>query len=190
MEQLVEEKKEEISLEEKLSMAFNEVDAEKYHRYAVIMYKKGLFQKEEVKDFNENEYTDVTFKNGYKGYMIYKDKDDILFMVKPLNAEDGEDVYAYDVLRLPKLSDEELIKAMAYKRSKPILTYVLLGFFGFALLLGLIDFFMIFFDSMSAGFKDALLYAYFYSGGYITISLGILVLISIKLKKSCCGRKK
>ena len=99
-------------------------------------------------------------------------------------------VYAYEVLNLVNVSDEECHALFHHAHRHPIGMYCIIGGLVFGLLLGLAVFFALFFDSLGSGdFITSLTYAYFYAGGYVTVGVGVLGLLLRSLKRCSKGPK-
>lgn len=179
---------EEKSKEQKALELFNELENKKLQKKAALLYKFDLYDKKQIDSFDENAYTDVTYKNGYKGYALFKDSEGKLIFVKELSAEAGEDTYGFEVLELANLDDSQMHQLHMHANRHPIGMYVLIGGMVLGLLLAAVVFFVLFFDSVSGGFTTALTYAYFYAGGYLTVGLGILGLLLQSLKGRKCHK--
>ena len=118
---------EEKSKEQKALELFNELENKKTQKKAALLYKFDLYDKKQIDSFDEKAYTDVTYKNGYKGYALFKDSEGKLIFVKELSAEAGEDTYGFEVLELANLDISTIgfisgISELASKTSLPIVS--------------------------------------------------------------------
>ena len=183
---IVDEKVEQLNKEEKLLLALNEVSNEKLFQKAKVLFKKGVYSKDLVENFDEEAYIEVSPKT-IKGYSLLTNDEGELFLVKALKADSETDVYGVEVLSLPNVTDEEMKTLADYKKPVCITKIVVFSFFSLFMLIGLYSFLYLFFESLSSGFDVALLSAFNYVGGYLLIGLGLLLLI-LKNNKKCCKK--
>ena len=177
----------ELSKEEKLLLALNEVENQRLYKKAKFLFTKGIYSKETVEKFDEEAYVEVSSKS-IKGYSVLADEEGNLFLVKAMKADTECDVYGFEVLSLANVTDEEMKTLQEYKKPVCILKLVLLGLYILFLLAGLYTFFVNIFDSIQAsGFDAALSTSYFFAGGFVTIGIGLLLLI-LKKDKKCCKK--
>ena len=188
MDIIVEEKEvNELTKEEKVLLALNELENQKLYKKAVFLFKKGLYSKELVEKFDEEAYIEVSPKT-IKGYSVLSNEEGELFLVKALNADSEADVYGFEVLSLPNVTEDELKALHEYKKPVCIVKLVLLALYVVFLLLGLYSFLVTLFDSIQPnGFDASLATAYLFAGGYVTIGIGLLMLI-LKKDKKCCKK--
>ena len=105
-----------------------------------------------------------------------------------MKADTETDVYGFEVLSLANVTDDEMKTLQEYKKPVCILKLILLGLYCLFLLAGVYTFFVNIFDSIqSNGFDAALSTAYFFAGGFVTIGIGLLMLI-LKKNKKCCKK--
>ena len=177
----------ELSKEEKLLLALNEVENQKLLRKAKLLFKKEIYSKQTVEKFDEEAYIEVSPKT-IKGYSVLVDEEGNLYLVKAMKADTETDVYGFEVLSLPNVSDEELKVLMEYKKPVCVLKIVLFSVYCLFLLLALYTFFVNIFDTIQQyGFASALSNAFLFAGGYFTIGIGLLMLI-LKKDKKCCRK--
>jgi len=192
-EEIIKEEKEldTRTCDEKLADCLDEIECKHQTHLAKLLYKKGLYHQEEVKEFDLTSYEDFTYKSGVKGYSVYLSNEGQLVLVKELSAEEGDDAYGYNVIYLAKVNEEDMPKIMEYKPRLPIFTLICYGLFVLLLLLGFVDFFIVFFDTLSSGFDYALQGSFFYIGGFLIVGLGLFILLTDKLfgKKGPRGHK-
>ena len=190
---IVEEKQvENLTKEEKLLLALNEVNNMHLYKKAKVLFKKELYSKEVVEKFDEEAYVEVSSKT-IKGYSVLTNEMGDLVLVKALNADSETDVYGVEVLSLANVSEEEMKVLHDYKKTVCVGKVVVLSAFGLFLFFGLYTFLYNLFENIknaSTGelqFSDALTVAFFYGGGYVLIGLGLL-LIFLKGHKKCCKK--
>ena len=173
--------------DEVLLLALNEVENQKLYKKAVVLFKKGIYATETVESFDEEAYIEVSTKT-IKGYSLLQDCEGNLLMVKALNADTESDVYGYEVLSFPNVTDEEFKILLEYKKPVCVGKILLLGVYILFLLISLYSFLVNFFDIIGTnGFDVALSNAFFYAGGYFTLGLGLLILI-LKKGHKCCKK--
>ena len=123
-----------------------------------------------------------------KGYSVLADEEGNLFLVKAMKADTETDVYGFEVLSLANVTDEEMKTLQEYKKPVCVLKFVLLGLYSLFLLAGVYTFFVNIFDSIQgSGFDAALSTSYFFAGGFVTIGIGLLMLV-LKKDKKCCKK--
>ena len=185
---IVEEKEVEVKLskEEKLLLALNEVNNMNLYKKAKTLFKKEIYSKEVIENFDEEAYVEVSSKT-IKGYTLLTNELGQLFLVKALKADSETDVYGVEVLSLPNVSDEEMKVLADYKKTICVGKIVVLSFYSLFMLIGLYCFLYLLFESLSSGLEIALLSAFNYVGGYILIGLGLL-LVFLKGHKKCCKK--
>ena len=190
---IVEEKQvENLTKEEKLLLALNEVNNMHLYKKAKVLFKKELYSKQVVDKFDEEAYVEVSPKT-IKGYSLLTNDMGDLVLVKALNADSETDVYGVEVLSLANVSEEEMKVLHDYKKSICVGKVVALSAFGLFLFFGLYTFLYNLFENIknaSTGevqFADALTIAFFYGGGYVLIGLGLLLLF-LKGHKKCCKK--
>ena len=116
-----------------------------------------------------------------------------LYLVKSLNADEESDVYGYEVLSLPNVTEEEF-KALAhhYRRPCPLKVVAAILFVLF-ILFGLSATFFAFFENLQNSqtgeiqLSMAFAVSYMYAGGFVTVALGLLLLV-LKKDKKCCKK--
>lgn len=188
MNVIVEEKEViDVSKEAKLIMALNEVECKKTYLKAKFLYKKGIYSKSTVDNFDEEAYIEVSPKT-IKGYSVLQNEDGQLFLVKAMNADSETDVYGFEILSFPTVSDEEMKVLREYKKPVCLVKLALFSVYVLFLLLGLYTFLVSFFNTIQAeGFDGALFTSYFCAGGFVTVGFGLLLLI-LKKEKKCCRK--
>ena len=187
MDVIVEEKVvSEVSKEAKLLLALTEVQSKKLYEKAKFLYKKGIYSSEVVEKFDEEAYIEVSPKS-IKGYSVLQNEDGDLLLVKALNADTETDVYGFEVLSFPTVTDEEMKVLVEYKKPICIVKLSLFCLYVLMLLLALYTFLVNLFDSIQGGFDAALSTAFLFAGGYATIGFGLLLLI-LKKEKKCCKK--
>ena len=180
----------ELSKEEKLLNALNFVSDERLAKKAKLLFQKGIYSKEEVENFNEDEYTDITVKP-YKGYSLLTNENGDLFYVKPLNAEEESNVYAHEVISFPSVNEEQMHTLMHYKRPVCGLKIAALSLFLAFSLLTLVTFLYSFFEYYQNGVFSALAYAYLSVGSSLAVCLvGLCLLFNKPRPKHGCGCKR
>lgn len=191
MNVIVDEKEEiKLSKEEKLLLALNEVNNFKLFQKVKFLYKKGLYSKEVVDNFDEESYIEISEKN-IKGYSVLANEEGELFMVKALDADSETDVYGYEVLSLSNVTEEELKLLKDYKKPVCIVKIVLVSLNVLFLLLALFGFLSSLFDNLKTGeevdFANALNSAFFIYGASVPVGLAALLLF-FKGNKKCCKK--
>ena len=188
MNVIVEEKETvQLTKEEKLLLALNEVENQKLFKKAKLLFQKEIYSKQTVEKFDEEAYVEVSPKT-IKGYSVLTNEEGNLYLVKAMNADAETDVYGFEVLTLPNVTDEELKVLMEYKKPVCVLKIVLLSLYLLFLSLGVYSFFVTIFDYIQTyGFSDALSNAYLFSGSAVTLGIGLLMLI-LKKEKKCCKK--
>ena len=176
MSNIVDEKLDVVSKEEKLNQALDLVERQKLAKKAKFLYKKGLYSKETVSTFDDSNYKDVTV-NLYKGYALLQGEDGQLVYIKELAADSETEVYAYEVVSLANVCCDDMHKLMEYKKPAPVLNIVLLSVYGLFYVLGLIVFFCTFIESLQGGFVYAITQGYWTSGGFLLIATPLLPLL-------------
>ena len=184
--------KENLTKEEVLLLALNEASDKKSYEKALFLYKNELYTKELVENFNEDNYVEV-YPKTIKGYSLVRDEEGNLYLVKAMKADEETDVFGYEVLSLPNPTDEEMMILHHNFKRPCILKAILLIGFVLAILTGIIATFFVFFENvqnantneMQIGY--ALSMAFMYAGGFVTVSLGLLLLF-LKKDKKCCRK--
>lgn len=176
MSNIIDEKVDVVSKEEKLTQALDLVERQRLARKAKFLYKKGLYSKETVNSFEEEKYTDLTI-NLFKGYALLQNAEGELFYVKELSADSETEVYAYEVVSLANVGCDDMHKLMEYKKPVPVLNIILLSLYGLFYVAGLIVFFYVLFESLKGGFVSALTQAYWTSAGFLLIATPLLPLL-------------
>ena len=109
--------KENLTKEEVLLLALNEASDKKTYEKAIFLFKNELYTKEIVDNFNEENYEEV-YPKTIKGYSLVRDEMGNLYLVKAMKADEETDVFGYDVLSLPNVSEEEL-KTLHHHYKRP-----------------------------------------------------------------------
>lgn len=91
------------------------IDSYKYTKKAEYLYKNGFVGETVQMEVIENA-TEVTFKNGFKGFGVYVTNDGQLLIAKA-ESEEGA-VYSYYVTFLDNISDEQYNDLVEIKSSK------------------------------------------------------------------------
>ena len=190
---IVEEKQvEKLTKEEKLLLALNEVNNMHLYNKAKTLFKKELYSKDVVENFDEDAYVEVSPKL-IKGYSLLTNEMGELLLVKALKADSETDVYGVEVLSLANVSEEEMKLLQDYKKEVCVVKVVLLSLFGLLLAIGFYNFLYNLFENLknaSTGelqLSDALTVAFFYAGGFTLVGLGLLLLF-LKSPKKCCKK--
>ena len=188
MSMIVDETKQEtFTKNEVLLLALNEVENKKLYNKALFLFKKGIYESNTVEKFDEEAYIEVSPKT-IKGYSVLQDPEGNLLLVKALNADTETDVYGFEVLTFPEVTDEEMKALHEFKKPVCVAKISLLSVYVLFLLLGLYSFLVTLFDYIGeAGFDTALANAYFFAGGFVTLGLGLLMLI-LKKGHKCCKK--
>ena len=182
--------KENLTKEEVLLLALNEASDKKAYEKALFLYKNELYTKEVVENFNEDNYVEV-YPKTIKGYSLVRDEEGNLYLVKAMKADEETDVFGYDVLSLANPTDEEMVALHHHYKRPCVLKAILFVGFVLAIIAGLVATFFVFFENVqnaSTGETQigyALSMAYMYAGGFVTVSIGLLLLILNKNKKCC-----
>ena len=181
-----------LSKEEKLLLALNEVDNMNLYKKAKTLFKKEIYSKEIVENFDEEAYVEVSPKT-IKGYTLLTNDEGELFLVKALKADSETDVYGVEVLSLPNVSEDEMKALSNYKKTICVGKVAILALFGLFLFFGLYSFLFNLFENIKSTpsgeiqFSEALTVAFLYAGGYVLIGLGLL-LVFLKNHKKCCKK--
>ena len=185
MSNIIEEKVDVVSKEEKLTQALDLVERERIAKKAKFLYKKGLYSKETVNSFDDEQYTDLTI-NLFKGYALLQNAEGELFYVKELSSDSETEVYAYEVISLANVCCDDMHKLMEYKKPVPVLNIILLSVFALFYLAGLVSFFWYFFDTVGeAGFIYTLINGMFYVGGYVLLATPLFPLLLPRKPHRC-----
>ena len=188
MANIVEEKVEVVSKEEKLNEALELVERQRLAKKAKFLYKKGLYSKESVDKFDEEKYTDITI-NTFKGYALLQGAEGELVYVKALAADSETEVYAYEVVSLANVCCDDMQKLMEYKKPLPVLNIVLISVYVLFYVFGLIVFFCTFFDTIANGFTYALTQSYWTAGGFLLIATPLFPILLPKKPHHCKCKK-
>ena len=176
-----------LTKEEKVLLALNEVTNMKLFKKAQFLFKKGLYEKQEVESFEEENYIEVSNK-AIKGYSVLTNEEGELFLVKELKADSEAESYGYEVLSLPNVTEEEMSLLKEYKKPICIAKIALLCVYLLFLGLSLYGFLTSLFDGLGTGtLTDALGTSFLLYGTSSTIGLGILLLY-FKGHKKCCKK--
>ena len=177
-----------LSKEEKLLLALNDCNNKKLLKRAQILYKLELYSKEEVTDFDENLYIEVSPKT-IKGYSLLKNEEGELFLVKELKADNEADSYGYSVLSLANPTDDELKQLMECNKPVCVGKIVLLCVFTFFLFLALLGFVTTYLDGLESAKNaiDALTTPFLCYGTSVVLGFGLLLLF-FKGNKKCCKK--
>ena len=187
MDIIVEEKvSENLNKEDKLLLALNEVSNMKLFKKAQFLFKKGIFEKNEVAKFDEENYIEVSNKL-IKGYSVLTNEEGNLFLVKELKADSEAESYGFEVLSLPNVTEEEMSLLREYKKPVCVGKIVLLSAFLLFLGLAIYGFVTSLLDGLSAGFDEALSTSFLLYGVSSTLGLGLLLLY-FKGNKKCCKK--
>ena len=190
MENIVVEKEEvQLTKEEKLANALNFVNDEKLAHKAKILFQKGIYSKEKVENFTEEDYEDITIKP-YKGYSLLTNEAGELFYVKELNTEAESETYAYEVISFPTVTEEQMHQLMHYKRPVNGLKVATLSVFLVFTVFTLFTFFYTFFEQLASSFIGALAYSFLSVGSSLAVCLGVLCLLFNKPHHKGCKCKK
>ena len=190
--EMIKDEKEEVVLtkEEKLANALAYVNDEKLLHKAKFLYSKGLYSKESVENFDDSLYTDITTKL-YKGYSLLTNELGELFFVKALDAENDSPVYAYEVISLANVTDEQMHVLHHYKRPVPVLNIIAIAGLLLFTLVSLYTFVFGLCEYAEGGFSNALLYAFLSTGGSVAVCISALAVIFSRPKpKHGCKCKK
>ena len=172
--------------DEVLLLALNEVENQKLYKKAVFLFKKGIYATEQVETVDEEAYIEVSTKT-IKGYTLVQDSEGNLLLVKALNADTETDVYGFEVLTFPNVTDEEMKTLHEYKKPVCGVKIALLSAYILFLALGVYAFIFNLLEYFEQGFDAALTYAYLYAGGYVTLGFGLLLLM-LKKGHKCCKK--
>ena len=177
-----------LSKEEKLLLALNDCNNKKLYKKAELLFKLELFSKEEVKEFDETLYIEVSPKT-IKGYSLLSNDEGNLFLVKELRADSEADSYGFEVLSLANPTDEELKELTECHKPVCVVKLVLFSLYSLFLLLALVGFVVAYFDGYASanGPFDALSYPFLCFGSSVVLGLGLLLLI-LKNNKKCCRK--
>ena len=175
-----------LSKEEKLLLALNDVADAKLYKKALFLFKKGIYEKNEVEVFDEDGYIEVSNKT-IKGYSVLTNEEGNLFLVKELKADSEAESYGYEVLSLPNVTEEEMSILKDYKKPVCVGKIALLSAYLLFLVLALFGFVTTLLDGLAGGFSLALGESFLLFGASITLGLGLLLLY-FKGHKKCCKK--
>lgn len=150
------------------------------------LVKMGCFDQSEEVNVDFSKLEKCTYEKPYKQvYELYKDKDDNLFYIAPKTEGDSKVAYAYDVVAIENVSDEEYSKIYKASRFEGIgfakgLYITSIVFWG--IMIAILALVLIYNIVEGSGFFDIVLNIYSYFAFFL-VGTALIAILQLTLRK-------